>query len=373
MKTATPTPSVDAHLASDRTIGRIEPVFEFDGAMPTGVTVSSSGRIFISFPRWGDNVPFTVGEIRGNKVVAYPDQAINVFDPSRPRETLGSVQSVVVDPSNWLWILDTGVLEFGPPLPSCAKMLAIDLATNKVVRTIVFSSTTATPTTYVNDVRFDLRRGKAGFAYLTDSTATGPGGIIVVDLDSGENWRRLTGHPSTFRDPSFIPIVEGQRLAIREKGKRPIAFNPSSDGIAISADGLKLYYCPLSSRHLFSVSTELLRDRSADDAAVAKSIVDLGEKGASDGLESDDKGHIYAGDYENNSIRQLQTNGEWQTIAHDPRILWPDTLSVATDGYLYFIANQFHRQPQFNEGVDRREKPYVLFRIKIDAGPVRLK
>jgi sugar lactone lactonase YvrE len=373
MKTGTPSPTVDTQLASDRTIGRIEPVFEFHGAMPTGVTVSSSGRIFISFPRWGDNVPFTVGEIRGNRVVAYPDQAQNDLDPSRPRETLGSVQSVVVDPSDRLWILDTGAPNFAPSIPGYAKMLAIDLATNEVVKTIIFSSTTVTPTTYVNDVRFDLRQGKAGFAYLTDSTATGPGGIIVVDLDSGENWRKLTGHPSTSPDPSLIPIVEGQRLAIREKDRTPIAFNPSSDGIAISADGLKLYYCPLSSRHLFSVSTGLLRDRSADDAAVAKSIVDLGEKGASDGLETDDEGRVYAGDYENNSIRRLQTNGEWQTMAHDPRILWPDTLSVASDGYLYFTANQLHRQPQFNEGVDRREKPYVLFRMKIDAGPVRLK
>jgi hypothetical protein len=28
---------------------------------------------------------------------------------------------------------------------------------------------------------------------------------------------------------------------------------------------------------------------------------------------------------------------------------------------------------QFNEGKDLREKPYVLFRVKIDAGPVLLK
>jgi hypothetical protein len=33
-----------------------------------------------------------------------------------------------------------------------------------------------------------------------------------------------------------------------------------------------------------------------------------------------------------------------------------------------------HRDPQFNElGVDRREKPYFLFRMKIDADPVLLK
>jgi len=68
-----------------------------------------------------------------------------------------------------------------------------------------------------------------------------------------------------------------------------------------------------------------------------------------------------------------QYDGEWKTIAHDPRILWPDTMSIAADGYLYFTANQLHRQAQFHEGRDLREKPYTLFRTKIDAGPVLLK
>jgi sugar lactone lactonase YvrE len=106
---------------------------------------------------------------------------------------------------------------------------------------------------------------------------------------------------------------------------------------------------------------------------VAKAVVDLREKGASDGLEADDKGRVYAGDYEHDSVRQRQTDGEWKTIAHDPRILWPDTLSVAADGYLYFTANQLHRQAMFHDGQDQRQKPYTLFRVKIDAGPVLLK
>src|ERR671925_840784 len=37
-----------AQLPSDRPIGRIEPVFEFHDAMPTGVTVAADGRIFIN-------------------------------------------------------------------------------------------------------------------------------------------------------------------------------------------------------------------------------------------------------------------------------------------------------------------------------------
>jgi sugar lactone lactonase YvrE len=360
-------------LASVRPIGQLEPVFEFYDAMPTGVSVAAGGRIFINFPRWGDDVPYTVGEIRNGKVVPYPDAAINKFDPARPGETLSSVQSVVVDPVGRLWILDTAAPGFSSPVAGGAKLVAVDLKTDKVVKAIVLSSSTVLPTTYVNDVRFDLSKGKAGIAYITDSSVSGPGAIIVVDLDSGESWRKLSGHASTSPDPAFVPVVEGERLAGREKGKPPAPFTVASDGIAISADGATLYYCPLSSRHLYSVPTALLRDRSASEAAVAQTVVDLGEKGASDGLEADDKGRIYAGDYEHNSVRQRQVDGEWKTIAHDPRILWPDTLSVAADGFLYFTANQLHRQAQFHEGQDLREKPYTLFRIKIDAGPVLLK
>ena len=41
-----------------------ERVFAFNGAMPTGVTVTETDRIFINFPRWGDDVPYTVAEIK---------------------------------------------------------------------------------------------------------------------------------------------------------------------------------------------------------------------------------------------------------------------------------------------------------------------
>jgi sugar lactone lactonase YvrE len=360
-------------FATDKTIGEIEPVFQFHDAMPTGVTVANDGRIFINFPRWGDDVPFTVGLIKDGQVIAYPNKEINKFDPARPAETLGSVQSVVVDARNRLWVLDTAAPKFSTPIEGAAKLVAVDLSTDKVVKTIVFPRSTVLSTTYINDVRFDLREGKEGVAYITDSSVSGPGGIIVVDLASGESWRKLTGHPSTSPDPTFIPIVEGERLANRERGKAPAPFNVASDGIALSPEGKTLYFCPLSSRHLYSIPTSLLLDRSAKDESVSQAVVDLGEKGASDGLESDDKGRVYAGDYEHNGIRQRQANGEWKTIVHDPRVLWPDTMSVASDGYLYFTANQLSRQAGFHDGVDLREKPYTLFRIKIDGGPVALK
>ena len=52
-------------------------VATFDGPMPTGVTVSRSGRIFVNFPRWGDKVDFTVAEVKQGRAVADPGEAMN--------------------------------------------------------------------------------------------------------------------------------------------------------------------------------------------------------------------------------------------------------------------------------------------------------
>jgi len=226
------------------------------------------------------------------------------------------------------------------------------------------------PTTYVNDVRFDFRVGKEGTAYVTDSSVKGPGGIIVMDLASGNANRRLTGAKSTSVDSTFRPVIEGKpALITRDAQGQTGLLTVASDGIALSSDGKTLYFCPLSSRHLYSVPTALLRNPDVSEAELEKAVVDLGEKGASDGLEADANGAVYAGDYEHNLIRKRLADGSWQTVVEDSRVLWPDTLSIGPDGYLYFIANQLHRSPGFNDGQDKRVKPYSLMRVKIDAKP----
>src|SRR5262249_14414869 len=82
------------------------------GPMPTGVPVAQEGRLFVNVPRRGDPVDFTVAEIVAGNAVAYPDEAINRPNSHDPSASLLSVQSVVVDPSDRLWILDTGSIEF---------------------------------------------------------------------------------------------------------------------------------------------------------------------------------------------------------------------------------------------------------------------
>jgi len=93
---------------------------------------------------------------------------------------------------------------------------------------------------------------------------------------------------------------------------------------------------------------------------------------ASDGLESDAAGNLYLTDYEHNAIKKRSAAGAMSTVVQDPRLIWPDTLSVAANGYLYVTANQLNRQASFHEGNDLRKQPYALFRVKIDQKPVHL-
>src|SRR4051794_1196869 len=165
----------ERYEAAAAAMPNLEVVHEFtDGPMPTGVTVSRQGRIFVNYPKWGDEVAFTVGELRDGEVVPFPDQEWNSPKSDDDPEALVSVQSVVVDPDDRLWILDTGSPMFQPTKPGGPKLVCVDLAVNEVRRVITFPDTVALPASYLNDVRFDLRRGRGGAAYITDSSDQGP-------------------------------------------------------------------------------------------------------------------------------------------------------------------------------------------------------
>lgn len=354
-------------LATDRTVGALEVAAHFDsGPMPTGVAVSKHGRIFLNYPHWGDKIDFTVAELKNGHPVAYPE-GLPQSGAAAPADKLMSVQSVVVDPKDRLWLLDTGRVEGAPAPVGGPKLIGVNLATNRIFQKIVFPAEVASAKSYLNDVRFDDSRGAAGMAYLTDSSTPG---LVVVDLASGRSWRRLAHDASTQADPHFQPYIEGQPLTATGPNGKPALPQIPTDGIALSADHKFLYYCPLSSRHLYRVAVDTLADEKNGEASVAKTVEDLGDKGMSDGMESDAEGRIYFGDIENNSVRRRLPDGRYELLAHDPRILWPDTFSLANDGYLYFTANQLHRMPSYHAGKDLRVYPYVLFRIKIDGHPI---
>ena len=125
--------------------------------------------------------------------------------------------------------------------------------------------------------------------------------------------------------------------------------------------------------HLFRVSADALADPRVPPEGVARTVVDLGDLGyASDGLEMDSDGRLYLTDYENHAIHRWSPEGD-EVLVADPRLIWPEALSLSPDGYLYVTVNQKSRLARFHEGVDRRKAPYALFRIRVDATPTTLR
>jgi hypothetical protein len=50
-------------------------------------------------------------------------------------------------------------------------------------------------------------------------------------------------------------------------------------------------------------------------------------------------------------------------ITYD-RLIWPDSYSIA-DGYLYISWSQIQKQPEYNNGVNKRTSPYTVYRMKL--------
>jgi sugar lactone lactonase YvrE len=247
------------------------------------------------------------------------------------------VQSVVIDSLDRLWILDTGrvLTQDGQLLSSAVggpKLIGVNLTTDEVFKTITFPQTVAYSDTYLNDVRFDLRssitESGQGVAYITDSSTEGRNGLIIVDLGTGKSWRHLSLAQSVRSEGQFLAFVWNDPLYYDPKQGQPYTSLPfGSDGIAISNDGDTLYWTPLGSRYLYGVPTALLRATGPTSELLAQQGVrNLGQKGLSDGLESDSNGLVYVGNIELNSIAVYNPqNGTTLPFVRDPRINWPDT------------------------------------------------
>ena len=92
------------------------------------------------------------------------------------------------------------------------------------------------------------------------------------------------------------------------------------DGIEVSPDGKKVFYSPLGSRHLYSVSADALSNPNTPDSQVAATVVDLGDKGASDGFIMASDGQLYVTEYENDAILRRNLDGTFEPVVADPRL-----------------------------------------------------
>ncbi|MCU0571286.1 MAG: major royal jelly family protein [Oculatellaceae cyanobacterium Prado106] len=317
------------------------------------VAVSSTGRIFASFPRWLGENSVSVGEVqKDGSIQAFPGNQWNQWQSGRsPAEQFVNVNSVYVDSQDQLWVVNSAAPNFGTVVPGGAKLVQIDLATNQVQRVYRFDAQIAPEKSVLNDVRV-----RDGYAYITES---GLGAIIVVNLQSGEARRLLADHASTKSDPTLVPTVEGREFRNAE-GRVP---QTHANGLALSPDGQWLYFQPTYGPTLRRVATADLRNPNLSEPELGDRGESIGRTVAAGGMFMDRRGILYLSSFEDNSITLRCPNGQLKTWVQDDRLLWPDGGSVGSDGYFYFPVAQVHRIPRFNGGTDLTQKPFDLFKV----------
>ena len=324
----------------------------------TGIAVAQDGRIFLSFPRWTEDSPNSVVELNDGKVTPYPDAEMNGWrnalkDKVEAKNHFVCVQTIETDHSGHLWVLDPAAPAMGALVPGGAKMVKIDLATNKAVQTIFFDDKVAPQGSYLNDVRFSP---DDKVAYLTDSGAKGA--LVVVDLTNGRSRRVLDGDPSTQADPNVTVTWAGKPL--RRPDGRGVDF--AADGIALSPDGKTLYWQAIKGKTLYSLPTSALNPglttavtpEALEDKTLRGKVEIVGENGPADGLIiSKHDGKMYVTGPETNSIgiRDLsQKGGRPTTLLQDDKLHWPDTFSEGADGTIFFTTSHIQDSAFYKEG-----------------------
>jgi len=105
----------------------------------------------------------------------------------------------------------------------------------------------------------------------------------MLDLGTGESWRRLSEDPSVLRVDNDVPSYMSRPFYFRELGM-PISWQQEGlDGIQITPDGKRIYYSPLTSNYLYSVPSLNLRARDSDplaELAAHSNISHYGQRGA---------------------------------------------------------------------------------------------
>ncbi|XP_067616895.1 major royal jelly protein 1 [Eurosta solidaginis] len=337
--------------------------------LATGIAVSYD-RIFLATPKLFSGVSSTVNVVSkaefGDSPVlqAYPDWSFSTTgrkDFNCSDLVLISVYRMRIDSCNRLWLLDAGVSrsleDFEVTCPP--KILIVDLNTDQVVRRVDFPGEILRGESLFTNLVIDETTAKQGncddvFAYISDTVEPG---IIVYDSGRDVTWR--VSHPAMYPDPDFAQSEILNDSFILMDGIVGLAFD-STLGI--------LYFQPLATDRLFSVSKDVLRAGPLGQNEILK--VKLVGKKSSQGIGlavSPIDGSVIFSPLTETALAAWNPNSNKQEVLAYDR----DRLQFVADmtttphepGVVYAISSKFHRF--FLKNLNRNEPNNRVLRLPL--------
>jgi sugar lactone lactonase YvrE len=312
--------------------------------MVTNAAVSPRGRLFGNFPRWTDVPTPSVGEATvDGSFRPFPGGDWNEWRPGlSPRERFVCTHGLHADRDNNLWVIDDASPHHGKMVEGGAKLVQIDLETNRVRRIYALGPDLAPPGAVLSHLRVDAR-----FLYVTDS---GFGLIVVIDRTSGRGHRVLEGAPCSRADRSITPVIHGKPMT-HPDGRVPVI---NLSHLELSPNGAWMYFTPLFGPTLWRVETRYLKDPALarEAAAHVEAVVAIPPV---TGITSDAAGTLYFSALTEDGVLKMGADRKLQTVIRDARISGPNEGSIGPDGCYYFPNSQ---APRVN-------RPYEVFRISL--------
>jgi sugar lactone lactonase YvrE len=318
---------------------------------PGNLAVSQDNRVFITYH--AESRPeMKVLEIVNGQPKPYPNEE---FQHERPNGEpfFDHIFNIRIDRQNRLWTLDHGFHGLKKP-----RLMAFDLATNKLVHDVVLPSDIAGTGSYIQDMQID---SSGEHIYIADiGVVAKKPAIIIYNTKTRTARRVLERHTSVTEEPYEIN-AQGRKMY-------PLGWlfwmHPALDPIALDKRDEWLYFGPMAGDKLFRARVADLNNAALSPEQLASRVELYAKKSQCDGLSMDVEDNIYVTSIEDGAINIIGKDRQQKTLIKHPKMRWPDGLSFGGDGYLYIADSDIPDVMMKSKSHIAASAPFYIFRCK---------
>ncbi|KAG5889904.1 hypothetical protein JTB14_008050 [Gonioctena quinquepunctata] len=334
-------------------------------------------KLFITVPRWRSGVPSALNYILLDTATTtapltpYPDWNTLPKDGDIPAENhIVSPFRIKVDPCDRLWVMDTGLagITENPRQISPPAIVIFDLKTDKLIRRYnLKASDTKAQDSFFSNIIVDITKDTCGnaFAYIPDM---GGYGLVVYSFAENDSWRIRHNYFNV--DPLKGDLTIGGVSAQSPFGIISIAL-----GSLVRNKFRTAYFHSLASTNEFSVSTEVLRNRS--QATDPRSYVlfklegNKGNRAQTSASVFDERTNVlFLGQIQEDSLscwnprHKLEPKNVNKVATDHQSLIFINDITIDEDRNLWILSD---RMPSFLYGLlNPNDVNYRIFNVPVD-------